>query len=115
MQALENPIHFAHKPPTQPKTCFSFIFNQIHNKDKKGKREKERERERERDLDGIVGANVVLINCLQPTNIIVGVRNQMDIELSGDYALGSIVHHELGFNTYNSCQKDQPHQHLGPH
>lgn len=56
-------------------------------------------RERERDLDGIVGANVILVNGLQPTNIVVSVRNQMDIKLSGDYALRSIVCDEIGFRT----------------
>lgn len=61
------------------------------------------------DLNGIIGADIVLINSLQPTNIIVRVRYQMNIKLPMNNALRSIVNHILGFhrvqnNTQNKNQ-----------
>lgn len=34
------------------------------------------------DLDRVVRADIVLVNGLEPTNIIVGMRNYMDIKFS---------------------------------
>ena len=42
------------------------------------------EMEEERYLYGIVGAKVILINGLQPSDIIVRVRDQMNIELRSE-------------------------------
>jgi hypothetical protein len=48
------------------------------------------------NLNGIIGANVVLVNGLQPSDVVVGVRDQMNIELAGNNARRRIVHHVLG-------------------
>lgn len=37
--------------------------------------------------NGVIGTSVILINGLEPTNIIVGVRNEMDIDLIRDDCL----------------------------
>jgi hypothetical protein len=47
-------------------------------------------------LNGIVGANIVLVNGLQPSDVIVGVSDQMNVELPGDEARRRIVLYVLG-------------------
>lgn len=53
---------------------------------------------KEINLDGIVRANIILINRLQPSNIIVRMRDQVNIKLPGINSLGGIIHHELRFS-----------------
>ena len=54
------------------------------------------EMEEERYLYGIVGAKVILINGLQPSDIIVRVRDQMNIELPRNNGRCCIVLYILG-------------------
>lgn len=53
---------------------------------------------KKRYLNGIVGTNIVLIDSFQPANIIVSVRNQMNIKLPWNNSLWCIVNHILGFH-----------------
>lgn len=54
----------------------------------------------------VVGADVVLINRLQPTNIVVRVRHQMDIDFSRHDAPGGVVIYVAGLRKWNSHQKN---------
>ena len=56
------------------------------------------EMEEERYLYGIVGAKVILINGLQPSDIIVRVRDQMNIELPRNNGRCCIVLYILGLS-----------------
>jgi len=51
----------------------------------------ENENENDHNLNGIVGANIVLINSLKPTNIIMGVWNQVNIQFSFNNTSPSVV------------------------
>lgn len=51
-------------------------------------------------LDGVVRTDIVLINRLQPPDIVVGVRNQMDVELARNHAMGGVISNELGIRTW---------------
>ena len=46
--------------------------------------------------NGIVGSDIVLIDGLEPTNIVVRVRDQMDVDFTRDNPLRGIVLYELG-------------------
>lgn len=59
-------------------------------------KKEEDEEERERDPDGIVRTGIVLIKGLQPADIVMSVRNQVDVDFIGDYAHGGVVNHVLG-------------------
>lgn len=48
--------------------------------------------------NGIVGADVVLINGLEPSDVVVGVRHQMDIDFAGYDAGGGVVSYVSGVN-----------------
>lgn len=41
--------------------------------------------------NGIVGADVVLIDGLEPSNVVVSVRHQMDVDFAGRDSRGSVV------------------------
>lgn len=47
--------------------------------------------------NGVVSANVVLIDSLKPTNIVVRVRDQVDIDLIWDDPVRGVVGYERGF------------------
>lgn len=51
-----------------------------------------------RDLNGVVRPNIVLIYGFQPSNIIMGVSDDMDIELPGNDPLRGVVRDVLRFN-----------------
>lgn len=53
-------------------------------------------RSRKQYLDGIVGADIVLIDGLEPAHIVVSVGDQMDVDLAGDDPLSSVVGNVLG-------------------
>ncbi|RRT42491.1 hypothetical protein B296_00057086 [Ensete ventricosum] len=43
------------------------------------------------DLDGVVGADVILVDGLEPADIVVSVRHEVDVELPGDDAPRRVV------------------------
>lgn len=55
-----------------------------------------RMRSRKQYLDGIVGADIVLIDGLEPAHIVVSVGDQMDVDLAGDDPLSGVVGNVLG-------------------
>lgn len=61
-------------------------------------------------LNRIVRTDVVLINRLQPTNIVVSVSNQMHVNFPGNQPRRSIVHHKLRLRMKNSRQKQHDEQ-----
>ena len=67
-------------------------------------------------LDRIVRTNIVLIHSLQPTNIIMGVSHQVNIDLIFHYTLWSVINHVLGFHhkqwTTQQQQQQNHHQHF---
>lgn len=67
------------------------------------------------DLNRIIGANVVLVNGLQPPNIVVRVRDKVHIQLSGMDARRSVVDHELRLAGQNPAQSKQECQHSDRH
>lgn len=67
------------------------------------------------DLNRIVGANVVLINGLQPSNIVVSVSDKVNVQLGGMDTRRSVVDHELRLPAQNSAQSDQEGQNLDRH
>ena len=61
-----------------------------------------------RDLDRIIGTNVVLIYSLQPSDIIMRVRYQVNVNFPGNDPLGSIVSNILGFCKQNAaCEAEE--------
>lgn len=55
--------------------------------------------------NGIIGANVVLVNGLQPTDVVVGVRHQMNVKLPGDKNRRRIVLYVLGLRRIQKHSK----------
>ena len=50
------------------------------------------------DLDGVVGANVVLIDSLEPAYVVVGVGDKVDVELIRDDPLCGVVCDAIGLH-----------------
>jgi hypothetical protein len=46
--------------------------------------------------NGVVSANIVLIDGLKPTHVVVRVRDQVDVDFFGDDSLGGVVSYVLG-------------------
>lgn len=67
-----------------------------NSKKKEGDFEEELEREYP---NGIVSSDVVLIDGLEPTDIVMRVRDQMDVDFSIDDPLRGIVFYELGLGS----------------
>lgn len=59
------------------------------------------------DLNGVVGTDIVLINSFQPSNIVVSVRNQVNIELPRKNGCISIVCDEFGFRGMDKQKKEK--------
>lgn len=47
--------------------------------------------------NGVVSADVVLIHGLEPTHVVVGVRDQVDVDFFGDDSVRGVVCYVLGF------------------
>lgn len=47
--------------------------------------------------EGVIGTGVVLINGFHPSDVVMGVRDYMNVKLSGDNLRGCVVSNELGF------------------
>ena len=65
--------------------------------------------------DRIVGSDVILIDGLEPANIVVRVRNQMDIDFAIDDPLRGIILYILRFHTQKKsqqgCEEENRHRH----
>lgn len=59
------------------------------------------ESEKKQNLDGVIRANIILINRLQPSYIVMRMRDQVNIKLPRNNTLRGIIHHELRFSAKN--------------
>lgn len=54
------------------------------------------------NLNAVVWSNIVLINSLQPSNVVVGMRNQMNIQLAFHHATPCVVLHITAINGFGT-------------
>jgi sRNA-binding regulator protein Hfq len=81
--------HAPYSPTTkkEKKKLNIYYYNGKYLQQKK----RERHRKKKHYPNGVVGSNVVLINGFKPTNIIMGVRNQVNVYFVRDDSVCCVV------------------------
>ena len=82
-------------------------INNFKNSSKSPETKKEEKKRRKKGsyLDGIIGSNVVLIDGLQPPNVVVSVGHQMDVDLSRHDPVRRVVAHVRRIRTCEQCRE----------